>query len=310
MKYIFLILVIVLNQQTQEKKIEALFKDAALWQVGENIEKVKKAREELIKIGKPSLEYICEKKLNTDKTLELRAIEAVAKGLKDEAIPLLLDKLNSENDTVRKNVAWVLGKIEAKNAAPKLIHALNIEKNHKVEARMIEALGRIGDTTATPHIIPYLEDKHELLKIKAAEAIGKLNDKRGVEPLIKSLDDEFFTVRGTSSWALGEIGDKGLSEILYVLNNVKGDTTLLINLVDVLGKIGETIKESDISRLNSIKRAVLSYLDSNNWVLRGHTIETLSKIKSEGIVTILKAKYEIETHPFVLRKYEEALKGE
>lgn len=311
MKYIFLILIIALSQQTQEEKIETLFKDAALWQVGENVEKVEKARKELIEIGKPVLDYVYEEKLNTDKTLELRAIEAITKELKSEAIPLLFDKLESENDTIRKNVAWLLGKIEAKDAPAKLIPMLDEEKDYKVKAKIIEALGKIGDTTATTHIIPYLVNKQEVLRIKSAEAIGKLKDKRAADSLIESLKDEFFTVRGTSLWALGEIGEGARPVILERLNNTKGDTLLLISLIDVLGRIGEKIKEADQKiRLNSIKKAILPYLDSENWTLRGYAVEALSKIKTRGVIEILKSKYGVETHPFVLRKYEEALKQE
>jgi len=311
MKYIFLILIIALSQQTQEEKIETLFKDAALWQVGENVEKVEKARKELIEIGKPILDYVYEEKLNTDKTLELRAIEAITKELKSEAIPLLFDKLESENDTIRKNVAWLLGKIEAKDAPAKLIPMLDEEKDYKVKAKIIEALGKIGDTTATTHIIPYLVNKQEVLRIKSAEAIGKLKDKRAADSLIESLKDEFFTVRGTSLWALGEIGEGARPVILERLNNTKGDTLLLISLIDVLGRIGEKIKEADQKiRLNSIKKAILPYLDSENWTLRGYAVEALSKIKTRGVIEILKSKYGVETHPFVLRKYEEALKQE
>jgi len=311
MKYIFLILAIVLNQQAQEEKIEALFKDAALWQVGENVEKVEKARKELIEIGKPALDYIYEEKINTDKTLELRAIEAITKGLKSEAIPLLWPKLESENDTVRKNVAWLLGKIEAEDAPARLIPMLDKEKNYKVKAKIIEALGKIGDTTATTHIIPYLGSKQEVLRIKSAEALGKLRDKRAVNSLIEALKDEFFTVRGTALWALTEIGEGARPPILEKLSNTKKDTLLLISFIDVLGRIGEKIKEADQkARLNSIKKAILPYLDSENWTLRGYAVEALSRIKTMGVIEILKTKYGIETHPFVLRKYEEALKQE
>lgn len=309
MKYIFVILAIALNPQTQEEKIKALFKDAALWQVGENVKKVEKARKKLIEIGKPVLDYIYEKKLNTDKTLELRAIEAITKGLTSEAIPLLFDKLEAENDTVRKNVAWLLGKIEAKDAPPKLILMLNKEKDYKVKAKIMEALGKIGDTTATAHIIPYLRNKQEVLRIRSAEALGKLKDKRAVNYLIEALKDEFFTVRGTSLWALSEIGEGARPIILERLNNTNGDTLLLISFIDVLGRIGEKIKESDQKiKLNSIKKAILPYLESENWTLRGYTVEALARIKTKGVVEILKTKYEVETHPFVLGKYEEALK--
>jgi HEAT repeat protein len=312
MKYIFIILIIVLNQQTQEEKIKTLFDDAALWQVGENIEKVDKAREELIQIGKPVLEYMYEEKLNTDKTLELRAIEAVTKELKSEALPLLFDKLEAENDTIRKNVAWLLGKIVAKDAPAKLIPMLDKEKDHKVKANMIEALGSIGDTAATTHIIPYLENKKEVLRIRSAEALGKLKDKRAANFLIdESLKDEFFTVRGTAIWALGEIGEGALPIFLERLNNTKRDTLLLISLIDVLGKIGEKIREADQKiKLNLIKKAILPYLESENWILRGYAVEALARVKTKGVFEILKTKYEVETHPFVLRKYEEVIKQE
>ena len=47
----------------------------------------------------------------------------------------------------------------------------------------VEALGRISDIKVVPHLIKFLDDEDEFIKIYTIKALGKFNDIRAIEPL-------------------------------------------------------------------------------------------------------------------------------
>ena len=287
------------------KQIEKLFEDASLWQVGENREKVSKAREELVKIGEPVLDYIFEEKINTDRTLELRAIKHVVKKLRDDARKYILENLTSENDTVRRNCIWLLGEIKDTSSVDTLLRLLQSEKNYKFIARIITALGKIGDTTATVHIMPFMEHEKEVVRISCAEALGKIGDPRATGSLIEGLGDPLFTVRYTSTWALSKIGREAIDSLISRAESVK-DTVFLVQAVITLRDI---VRKDTLDFEDSLKVRLFlrKFLDSPSWVLRGYAREAFGLAGSEGARYILLQAYEFEENPFVRRRIEDAL---
>jgi len=291
---------------TLKEKLEKLFEEASLWRVGENIEKVDKAREELIKMGEVSLKFIFKEKFKTESSLERRALKKIISALKKESIPYLHEALLSENDTIRKNAIWLCGEIKDTSSVEELLKKLTKEKDYKFIARIIRSLGKIADTVATLKIIPFKDHKKERVRIYVAEALGKLKDKRGIPPLLSLLSDSFFTVRGTAVHGLKQIGATVFDTVLALLK-VADDPTLIVNLLSVAGPIAESLtnKEQEIAEY---KKLLFNFLESEDWVIRGYAVEALSHLRSEGVLLYLKERRETEIHPFVLGKYEEILK--
>ena len=88
-----------------------LWRDACLWEVGSNAEKVPAARRELIARGQAALDYIVPGQLDTKDTLITRAHGVVITGIGAKAIEPLRQALRAEQPNVRRNAADLLGQL-------------------------------------------------------------------------------------------------------------------------------------------------------------------------------------------------------
>ncbi len=290
---------------TLKSRVEKLFETASLWRVGENREKVDSARKELVEIGKPALDYIFSEKIKTTSVLELRAIKHVILKLKEEARPYVYSNIHSENDTIRRNCIWLLGEMKDTTGVDTLLNMLKKEKDFKMIARILIALGKIGDTTATNSIIPYLEHEKEPVRVYATEALGKLRDERAIQKLLDALSDSICTVRYTATWALAEIGTASIEPIVQRMQKTR-DLAYLRQCVITLGEIAhrDTLSGDDSLK---IRRSLKEFIDSEDWVLRGYAVEVLGLVGDGAMKDILREKLEFESHPFVRRKIEDAI---
>ena len=85
---------------------------------------------------------------------------------------------------------------------PALYNLLPTDKSKKGAA--IKALGLIGDRSAVPKIIPFLEDKDN--REAAATALGRIGDPRAVEPILATLTETEKRYRNAAVLALRRIG--------------------------------------------------------------------------------------------------------
>ncbi|MFX1442087.1 MAG: HEAT repeat domain-containing protein [Promethearchaeota archaeon] len=99
----------------------------------------------------------------------------------------------------RADAARELGLMKDARSVNLLCRALRKEEEFMVQNRIIEAMGRIGDSRATMRIIEVLEeevDKHLSDKFRLIfiiEALSNLNDKRAlvsIAPFLNSPDEE------------------------------------------------------------------------------------------------------------------------
>lgn len=301
----------VQKKDTLQEKIEKLFKDASLWRVGENIEKVEKARKELVDIGFPALEYVLKKRLKTDKTLEIRAIKYLVKEMKRESKPFLDEALENENDTIRANAIYLIGEIADTEALSTLFRHLREEKSYKMKARIISALGKIKDTTALDTIIPYLKNAHERVRVLAADALGKLKDGRARGPLLHALKDTFFTVRYTAGRSISLISPHPIDTLISLLkvSRLKRDTFLVGHLIWILANIGESLNKKDSldSSLEKIRLSLVPLLSDSSWAIRAYAVDALRRFPTEGILLRFKLLLSEEPHPLVRNRLNVAL---
>lgn len=103
----------------------------------------------------------------------------------------------------RADAARELGFMKDARCVNLLCRALRSEEEFMVQNRIIEALGRIGDSRATMRIIEVLEaeaDKHLSDKFRIIfiiEALSNLKDKRAlvyIAPFLNSADEELKTL--------------------------------------------------------------------------------------------------------------------
>jgi HEAT repeat protein len=149
-------------------------------------------------------------------SLQTKILATAAQPTTDEAtqkrITELITQLGDENDSVRRDTAWNLGKIAdsktaqsfIKEAAKPLIQAL-ADKNPGVRTYAASALGKIGDLTALQPLINALEDSDPNVRLFAANALGVLGDPKAQQPLNNLLKDKDARVQKMAARVLKQI---------------------------------------------------------------------------------------------------------
>jgi HEAT repeat protein len=73
---------------------------------------------------------------------------------------------------------------------------------------VIQALGRLGDSSAVPALIASLDDPDPMVRAASIAAIGTIKDRDAVIPLINRLNDKEISIRIGAAEVLGKLGDK------------------------------------------------------------------------------------------------------
>ena len=145
---------------------------------------------------------------SADPRLRLRAVEDLGQSLDPRAVDPLLKDVGDPDLRVEARAIDYLGARRAADATPLLVQKLFLTgAPNGLRQRVLTALGRIGDPSASRAILDFL----------------------GQEP---SAD-----VRGTGIYALGEIGDVTIGEELRTLGNRESDPRLKKLVDEALMKI-------------------------------------------------------------------------
>ena len=130
------------------------------------------------------------------------AIEKIA-GLGAPVVPLLIDKFTTKSARERLTIINILKKIGL-DAVPDLVAALD-RTNGLVVQRVCWALGDIGDTSATVHLIRSYGHGRWQVRDQAIGALGKTGDMRAEEVILEALADSIGQVRKAAAVAAGKL---------------------------------------------------------------------------------------------------------
>lgn len=200
-------------------RLEELWKTGSLWQVGDNIPKVDAARKEIVAAGAAGLAFIFTK-LDTTDGLQFRCLEAVFKGFGSKALPGLYERIAHEDVKVRRNVAAMLGVIDDKSAAAKMVEHLKRESDLRCKVGHLQTLARWKEPTALDPLIECTrvtqqqEPLAERLKVRIVPLLGNYDVDREVSRkagwrLIELLDDDAYFVRNAALAGLLQLGRGG-----------------------------------------------------------------------------------------------------
>ncbi len=123
---------------------------------------------------------------------------------------MLLKDLESEEESVRENSAYLLGELAVK--ANEL--ARNTLKDDKTLAEMNPLLDHGERTRVTKKLLKTLCDESGWVRGNAAEALGKLENSEAISALTVALKDNEKIVRYSAVEALGKIRDKQAGDVL------------------------------------------------------------------------------------------------
>jgi HEAT repeat protein len=303
-----------------KRPVKDVFKDAALWEVGEVRNKVKKARKELVALGREAAEYIAQEKLSSKDGLELRAMEDVAKAMPETIAPYLYQALHDPNRWKRANASYLLGQAKPKGARDSLLAALKLPGYRPRWS--ISAFGDLGDQTVVPAILFYLHDSYEPTRITTASTCGKLKNPAAVSELLNALDDPMFTVRSAAEQALVDIGDTlvilkiGTPPVfaaktvasLFSEESRRWTARQLPHVVRLLGTLAAKLDTTErrAQRIHA-RNSLAQYLDQPEPAVRAMAVEALGKVMDQTARELLERKMADEADRFVLKKYREVL---
>ncbi|MEO0085535.1 MAG: HEAT repeat domain-containing protein, partial [candidate division WOR-3 bacterium] len=286
--------------------VESLFKTASLWEVGNVVKKVRRARKQLLARGREGVEYALTKKIDTKDGLELRNMEFLVQAMPDTAKPLLFAGLRDERYLARNNSAYLVGKMgrAAMDCVDSLLLAL--KEKRITPRRAANSLGDIGDSLVVPKILYLLRDTFEVSRIVTAEACGKLKNPEAVAELIRTLADKLFTVRSAAEMALVAIGLPSLEPILERLTAMKPPQ--LGHAVRAAGGLAAKLDSADTAGLRQKTRAALyPLLEHRDAFVRLVAVDALGRLMAPEVKERLREKRATEADPFVLTAYRAAL---
>ena len=179
----------------------------------------------------------------------------------------LMKALSFENDeSIRRDAAFALGKISDSSTADPIINELNYEKNDVINGSDSD----IGESTIE-QLINSLNNENIDVRKNAAIALIKIGEP-AVDMLINALENENWRVRWHSAEILGEIkDDRAVKPLINALNDKNNG--VISNSIIALCEIGEPAVE-----------ILINALKDGEWRLRWHSAEILGEIKDDRAV--------------------------
>ena len=176
------------------------------------------------------------------------AILKLGKDIQISAVPALIQLLQDQKASIRRNAASALGQIgpEAKDAVSALIQSLQ-DQDEWVRSNTAWALGMIGIPVAikavegeVPVLIKALQDQEasKSVHVMAAWTLGNIGEGAvdAVPALMQALKDQNPDVRNNAAWALAKIGEDAVPALIQALQDQ--DSQVHANAVLALGEIG------------------------------------------------------------------------
>ncbi len=302
---------IVLTAVDSARSIPDLFKDAALWEVGSAVEKVRRARKALMTKGIAAVEYAAREKLAGDDGLEYRALVDLGKAYPDSFAARIIPRLLDPNPQVQRNVISLLGEIKWSDARDPLIALLARTDQKRHWTRTIQALGTLGDPAAASSIRPFLADSLERRRIVACVALAALKDTTSVGRIAALLDDPLLTVR---SAALAAVVSFGAAAVDPLVARSAVQPTHRAILTQTLGRIAAALRDqTDAPSRKAFvasRTALLAELDRSTGEAdapaRAAAVSFLMGLGEPALLDRVARKMSDEKDPLVRRAYERA----
>jgi HEAT repeat protein len=233
-------------------------------------------------------------RLLADPSEDVRARVAFVLGdleAKDAAMALLAH-LEDPDPQVRGQTAWSLAALEAKEAVPGLVKRLE-DPDPGVRAFTVWALGMLKASQAAPDVAKLLKDKSENVRSTSVLVLSRLKGKDAVPDLMKALEDADANVQRPALQELGRLrAREAIPAFLKFLSSPFVQDQAAISLCQVGDRNGvPTLLESraDLEVLNRLRRPeVCDPLEGRNYSgdLEGSTRKIVEHVARESGMTV------------------------
>lgn len=282
--------------QAPAPAIAELWREACLWEVGSNVEKVPAARRALIERGDEALEFLIPGQLDTKDTLVTRALSVVVVGIKGTATERLRLALAHEKPNVRRNAADLLGQLGDVESATSIARLLD---DPDTRGGALTALGALKAQDAVPSIVALLSRRDGLRerdRVLAAATLGNVGGADAQAALVAALSHEEAQVRHAAQAALEKL--KAWRELLPLLAPATEGRARL-HAIAALGTIADP----------GAAASLLPLLGDPDALVRGFAAEALGRLKRPEDLAPLTAALVREADPFARGKLAGAVAG-
>ena len=210
----------------------------------------------------------------------------------DQILEALQDALDDDNYYVKLNASWSLGKLKDKRAVSAL--AKMVDPSQRIYSFVGD--GKTDGLTSETEANSKLKEegmKFSDVILEAIKAIGKIKDASGIPPLIKALGDESDgSVRCAAAIALGKIGNEAAVEPL--IDVLKGEKYWYVrrDIIKSLGKLKDPRAAPELA-----KKTIDMYDE-----VREEAVKALVKIGKPVLSTIFLLFLKDPTNP-ILKSY-------
>lgn len=171
--------------------IKTIFSYASEWEVGNVVNRVRRARQILLTREEESVNYIINHKISTRDTKEYRAIKEFFEQSVNSQYRLV-DPLIAEDSLANKNAISLVSTLEMAEYIPLI---LSFYDNKQYTLACISALASFKDDTYIPHILRYLDSPNEKLRFAVASALKSIDSDLARKELAVMKEDSSFLVR-------------------------------------------------------------------------------------------------------------------
>jgi HEAT repeat protein len=159
-----------------------------------------------------------------DSQLIYESLVALQKIRDESAGPRIVFLLRDLDPKVQTTAMETVGLLQAKEALPALIDALNRSRDAKVKRAALEAISMLPAETNRPIYAQYLTDKDEKMRAPAAEGFARLGNPSDLPTVQKAWDAEGKTSPRLSlafaMVALGKTEVSQFSPLQYLIDNL------------------------------------------------------------------------------------------
>lgn len=171
--------------------IAEIFSYASEWEVGNVINRVRRAREILLDREDEALTYILANKINTRDTKEYRAIKEFFENSVSSQSSLI-EPLTSQDSLAHKNAISLVASFKNKELVPIIVEFLN---EGKYISTCVSALASFKEDQYLPLITKYIDSPNEKVRFALAGALKSIDTELANQEIVKMKNDSSFLVR-------------------------------------------------------------------------------------------------------------------
>ena len=172
-------------------------------------------------------------------TIELSPV--VAK-FHDEAVPYLIEALSMPDRSVVIFCVEMLAEIGFVRAVEPLMALVEKNRDPEIQAKALEALGRLGNMRSTELLKGFLRHDVESVRLKAIEALGRIGGVEVLQDLQPNLSSPIFEEKVVAARALVTLGEAGIAS-LRILESKSDNVTAAIarQVLEECGALKESL---------------------------------------------------------------------